>query len=90
MNKETFKYSKFKFLNIKEENPQTQVFVTANHLHQAYRLYNNGTDYVILPQILSGEKTSSMLKKVLNNKKAIKKIKERHLKHLIDLDIFKL
>ena len=76
--------------HVKLENPATQVFVTANHLHQAYRLYNNGADYVILPQILSGEKTSSMLKKVLNDKKAIKRIKEKHLKHLINLDIFKL
>ena len=75
---------------VKRVNPKVQVFVTASHLHHAYRLYNNGADYVILPQILSGEKISSMLKKVIKNKRAIFRIREKHLKHLINLDVFKL
>ena len=79
--------NKFLIDYVKSINPRTKVFVTANHLHQAYRLYNHGADYVILPHILSGERISNILVSLQSKKTNVKKLKEDHLKRLTNLDI---
>jgi voltage-gated potassium channel len=67
---------------IKNKNKKINMIVTANHVHQAKRLYRAGADYVILPHIISGEKVASMLKKSTNNKKYFENIKGRNIKRL--------
>ncbi len=74
---------------VRSKNPNVIIILTANHLHQARELYNKGTDYVILPHILSGEKLSIMLKNAINNKESIARIKREHLKHIESIDFFK-
>jgi Kef-type K+ transport system membrane component KefB len=71
--------------NVKQKNKKTKIFVTSNHLHQAKKLYKAGADYVILPQLLSGEKVSLLLKKVLKDTKYSKKLKEKHSDYISKL-----
>ena len=71
--------------NVKQKNKRIKVFVTANHMHQAKKLYDAGADYVILPQVLSGEKVSLLLKKVLKDTKYSKKLKENHAHYVSKL-----
>ncbi len=73
----------------KTKNPKLIVLVTANHLHEARELYDMGADYVILPHILSGERLSNMLKKIVKKKKSMEKIRKEHLKHIEGIDLFK-
>ncbi len=68
--------------HIKQINPKIKVFVTSNHMHQAKHLYKEGADYVILPQVLSGEKVSIILRKVLDNKKYAKTLKDKHIRYI--------
>jgi len=67
---------------MKNKNQKINMIVTANHVHQAKRLYAAGADYVILPHIISGEKVASMLKKSTRNKKYFKNTKSKNMKHL--------
>jgi len=69
---------------IKNKNKKTNVILTANHIHEARMLYNNGADYVILPHVLSGEKVATMIKKSIKNKNYFEKTKISHIKHLDD------
>jgi len=80
--------NKFLINHAKAANPKVEIFVTANHLHQAYYLYNSGADYVILPHILSGEKMSKLLRDVVKDHKNVKKLRKKHIKHLENLDHF--
>ena len=70
-------------------NPKVKVFVTANHLHEAFRLYNYGADYVILPHILSGERMSHLLKDIMSGKKKVSLLREVHIKHISNLGLFR-
>ncbi len=67
---------------MKNKNKKINMIVTANHVHQAKRLYAAGADYVILPHIISGEKVASMLKKSTKNKKYFENTKSKNMKHL--------
>ncbi|RME54417.1 hypothetical protein D6777_03765 [Candidatus Woesearchaeota archaeon] len=68
------------------QNPSINIILTAQHLHEALNLYEEGADYVIVPPIMSGEKMSSMLKSIFNKKEALKKFKNLHLKHLLEMN----
>ena len=61
------------------------VFVTAANLEEALNLYDAGADYVILPQIMSGEKIAEVLERCLKDKKRVRKLKREHLKHLLEM-----
>jgi len=71
---------------VKKNNPKTLVFVTAEHLHEALDLYEAGADYVILPHILSGERISSLIKRILKKKVELISLRNKHIKHLLHLD----
>lgn len=70
----------------KTENPKTEVILTAQHLHEALNLYEAGADYVIVPPIMSGERMSTMLKGVFDKKNKLTKLKNIHLKHLLEMN----
>lgn len=70
---------------VKKVNPNIKVLVTALHPHQAKDLYKKGADYVIVPTILSGEKVSGIIKKVIKDKNYTKRLKEKHSKYLSKL-----
>ena len=73
---------------IKEANPDALIFVTSDHISEALELYKKGADYVILPQVLGGERGLSFLKSIIKEKKQITKAKEDHIKYLQDLRSF--
>lgn len=70
---------------VKKINPHLMIFATADRIHNALELYNEGADYVILPQILGGEKGLDMLKKLEKKKGARLKEKLEHIKHLKEI-----
>ena len=73
---------------IKNKNPKVSIFVTANHFHEAKKMYKAGADYVILPHLLTGEKVSLMLKKSFETKSYLKKLTKKHRKLLgVDLNL---
>jgi len=71
---------------IKEKNPKVKVLVTALHAYQAKKLYDKGADYVIVPTLLSGEKVSGLIRKILKRKDYSGKLKEKHSKYLSKLN----
>lgn len=66
--------------HIKMLKKDIKIIVTTSHMHEAFEFYKLGADYVILPHLLTGEKTVEILHKLLKGKKDIKKIKEEQLK----------
>ncbi|MEK6860024.1 MAG: cation:proton antiporter [Nanoarchaeota archaeon] len=67
---------------IKRSNPKIISFVVAERISEAVSLYKAGADYVILPQVISGQKVSDIIEKVKSNKSEMQKIKKEHLKYL--------
>ena len=65
---------------IKKANPKTVIIVTADRIHDALDLYREGADYVILPQVLGGEKGLSMIDKIRKVRGARQKIKKEHVR----------
>ena len=67
---------------MKSKNKETIVIVTARHVSDAFLLYKEGADYVILPHFLGGEYTAKLIEKAKENKKTYENIKEKHVKEL--------
>jgi Kef-type K+ transport system membrane component KefB len=66
----------------KEINPNVLVFVVASRISEAIVLYKAGADYVILPQVIGGQKGYDMIKKIRNGKLDLKSLKKNHVKYL--------
>ncbi|OIO63190.1 hypothetical protein COY26_02085 [Candidatus Woesearchaeota archaeon CG_4_10_14_0_2_um_filter_33_10] len=66
----------------KDVNKKALIFVTANQVEEALKLYDAGADYVILPHLLGGEHVSILLEDFTGN---INKILETKLKHIDEL-----
>jgi len=78
-------------IKIKEKNPNIFMIATAEHIHDALKLYDMGVDYVILPQVISGEKSLEIIKEAENfskNKSRFAKMKKEHIEHLQNLHKF--
>ena len=67
---------------VKKINPKIKVLLTAQHVHQAEELYTKGADYVIVPHILSGEKVSLIIRRILKDKNYPKQLRKRHSTYL--------
>lgn len=67
---------------IKRINPRIIAFVVAERISEALRLYKSGADYVILPQVIGGQKVSEIINKVKDNKSEIKRLKKEQLEYL--------
>lgn len=68
-------------------NKKIIIFLTADHVDDALKLYDAGADYVILPHFLGGDHVSLMLEDATNNassiiEKKIKSIKNKHIREL--------
>jgi voltage-gated potassium channel Kch len=63
------------------------VIVTANTIARALDLYEEGADYVIIPQILGGEKVSDMLKGTINSKTKLAKLRNHHIRSLMGAEL---
>ncbi|MGB9707709.1 MAG: cation:proton antiporter [Candidatus Pacearchaeota archaeon] len=73
---------------LKKLNPQIFMIVEADKIHDALKLYNLGADYVILPQVVGGEKSLDIVKEAENiskNKERLAKLKKEHFEYLKEL-----
>jgi len=66
----------------KKLNAKAMVFVTARRISEALKLYDKGADYVILPQIISGQKGFELIQKMEKEKGELKQLKLQHIKFL--------
>jgi Kef-type K+ transport system membrane component KefB len=73
---------------VKKVNPKIRIFVTANYIKRALDLYESGADYVIVPHVLGGKKFASILKNILNNPDKLVNIRTKHIKELLNVEIF--
>ena len=64
---------------IKAANKKVRVVLTANDGEDALMLYKAGADYVIVPQILSGEKSADILRIAIRDKNVINEVRKRHI-----------
>jgi Kef-type K+ transport system membrane component KefB len=78
--------NKFLINYVKENQLRAKVMVHTTHLRDALDLYNMGANYVILPHISTGEAMTALVKKVIKDSTLLKKVKEKHIKHLTSLD----
>lgn len=60
-------------------NKQAQIFLTANNIDDALKLYDNGANYVILPHFLGGEHTANLISKIRINKMDIKEERKKQI-----------
>jgi len=73
---------------VKNVNPKIKIFVTANQIKKAIDLYEKGADYVIVPHILGGRKFASLLGNIMGDSKKLVNIRTRHIKELLNAEIF--
>ena len=66
----------------REQNKNAVVIVLSNHIEDALRLYKSGATYVVMPHMVSGEHTSSLIKKHGVDVKKFFKERGEHLKVL--------
>ena len=78
----------FLIKHVKRINPDTMVFVEAEYVHEALELYKGGADYVIIPQVVGGEKGLLLLRELTKKKERLFKTREEHKKHLQKLHKF--
>ena len=70
---------------VRELNKKAPVIVVANRIDSAFELYKAGADYVIIPQIVGGQRASELIKKIKKDKSSFKKVKDDHISYLKDI-----
>lgn len=64
----------------KRLNSKALIFVVANRISEALKLYKAGADYVLLPQIIGGQKAYGIIKKI--KKSSLKDLKKEQINYL--------
>ena len=67
---------------IREINSRAVVIITCHQIDDAFRLYEAGADYVIMPHFLGGEHTSTLIEKFGTKVNNFIKEKYRHIEEL--------
>jgi Kef-type K+ transport system membrane component KefB/Trk K+ transport system NAD-binding subunit len=67
---------------LKKMNKEVIVIVTARQISEAFKLYDEGADYVILPHFLGGQYTAEIIEKNKDDKVDYEIEKQRHIKEL--------
>jgi len=67
---------------VRDVNKKAKIFVAANEIEEALRLYDHGADYVILPHFLGGEHVGNIITDHRKKKINLDSEKEEHIKHL--------
>lgn len=67
---------------LKKMNKNIVIIVTARHISEAFKLYDEGADYVILPHFLGGQYTAQIIEKNKDSKIEYEIEKQRHIKEL--------
>ncbi len=79
---ESHKDNTFLIKHFKKNNRKTIIITTAIQIQEALDQYSHGSDYVMVPHLLSGEYVSMILSKNINNLQKIKEQKKQHIKEL--------
>ncbi|MBD3252446.1 hypothetical protein GF386_01820 [Candidatus Pacearchaeota archaeon] len=66
----------------RELNKKALIFIVADRISEALDLYKNGADYVILPQVIGGQKGFEIIKSIKNGQISVKQLKKQHLNYL--------
>lgn len=76
---------------LKEVNPDAIMICNASNVEHATELYEIGASYVMIPHHIGTERTSSLIKKIGDDRQEFEKRRQRHLatleKHLSNDDI---
>jgi Kef-type K+ transport system membrane component KefB/Trk K+ transport system NAD-binding subunit len=67
---------------IRQENEKATVFVTANKVDEALKMYEHGADYVILPHFLGADHVAVILEEATADVKKLKSTKTKHIQEL--------
>ena len=67
---------------IRKKNNKALIIVAASRISEALEMYKIGADYVVLPKIMGGEKSASLIKKMKRGDIGLKEIKQGHIKYL--------
>ncbi len=67
---------------VRRENRKAMVFVTAESIDDALRLYKRSADYVILSHFLGGERVGLLLDEIEDNAKGLARNRRAHIKEL--------
>lgn len=70
---------------VKKANPETLVFISEKQVDNALELYNEGADYVIIPDIVGGERISEYMAEYMTDIKGIEEARKEHIKKLEDI-----
>jgi len=71
---------------VRSANPKTKIIVTANHIPEALDLYEAGADYVVVPNITSGESLADTLGDLLTKQSRMIDLRKEHLKHILEIN----
>jgi len=66
----------------KKLNSKALVFVVAETIDEALELYKTGADYVILPNVIGGQRAFEIIQKITKQKSYLKKLKKQQIKYL--------
>jgi len=72
----------FLIRKVREENKSVKIIVSASDITEAFKLYDAGADYVILPHFLGGEHVAQLISKVRAKKVKLHEERKKHLEHL--------
>ncbi|MDP3640268.1 MAG: NAD-binding protein, partial [Nanoarchaeota archaeon] len=72
----------FLIRKVREENKSVKIIVSASDINEAFKLYDAGADYVILPHFLGGEHVAQLISKVRAKKVKLHEERKKHLEHL--------
>lgn len=67
---------------IKKANKKALVFIVASRISEAKQLYKAGADYVILPEVIGGQKGFELIRKIKRKGVNMKELKKNHIKYL--------
>ncbi len=67
---------------VREINSKAPILVNAERISEALKLYKAGASYVILPQIIGGQKGFEEIKKIKKSPAKIEKLREEQIKYL--------
>lgn len=68
--------------NIHRINPSTVIICHAENRHEAVKLYDLGSAYVMIPHFIGSEKVSAFIRKSGLKKSAFEKYRDKHLNEL--------
>lgn len=68
--------------HIRAVNKKAKIIVAASQIEDAFKLYDRGASYVVLPHFLGGEHVANLITSLKSRKIHLKEEREEHIAHL--------